>query len=247
MPINHTEPRAPYRQIADDLRAAIQSGELRPGDKLPSIRELTERYGVTHVTADQALRVLKAEGLVDVRRGRGSYVRQPRPLIHVSSNYLVARPGEPRSQWSIEAQAQGLRAGQQIREVATVPAPAEIAELLGIPVGDPVVVRRRVMLIEDEPAQLADSYYPSEVADGTELAESAPLRGGTIGALERLGHSPARFRETITVRMPAPDEIRTLQLSAGVPVARLLRTTYAAGDRVVEVDDTVLAGDRHVF
>jgi len=247
MPINQHDPKPPYRQIADDLRAAIQRGELQPGDRLPSIRELTEQYGVTHITADQALRVLRSEGLVDVRRGKGSYVRQPRPLVHVSSNYLIARPDEPRGQWSTEAERQGLTASQDIREVSMIPAPPAIAALLGIDDGSPVAVRRRLMLIEGEPAQLADSYYPGDIAEGTEVAEASPLRGGSIGALERLGFAPVRFHEEISSRMPTPEEVRALQLAPGVPVVLLTRTAYAANDRAVEVDSTILAADRHVL
>lgn len=70
------DPRPPYRQMADALRAAILTRKLKPGDKLPSQAELAERYGVARMTVQQALRVLHADGLTVSRVGSGVYVRE---------------------------------------------------------------------------------------------------------------------------------------------------------------------------
>jgi DNA-binding transcriptional regulator YhcF (GntR family) len=67
--------RAPYLQVADDLRRSIRSGDLSSGDKLPSTRELMGRYGVANMTVQHALRVLRDEGLIYGVPGRGSFVR----------------------------------------------------------------------------------------------------------------------------------------------------------------------------
>jgi DNA-binding GntR family transcriptional regulator len=62
-------------QIADDLRAAIRTGQLAPGDQLPSTTDLSERYDVARMTVRSALRVLRDEGLVVARQGKGIFVR----------------------------------------------------------------------------------------------------------------------------------------------------------------------------
>jgi DNA-binding GntR family transcriptional regulator len=67
---------APYLQLAAILRRQIQSGELPPGSRLPSIIALSERYGIARTTAHKALRVIVDEGLAVVSRGRGVYVRR---------------------------------------------------------------------------------------------------------------------------------------------------------------------------
>ncbi|MEW1604519.1 GntR family transcriptional regulator [Streptomyces sp. DH-12] len=69
------DPRPPYVQAADVLRAAIHDGELRPGERLPSARELQRRFGIASSTVQNALRLLKDEGLIYSVLGRGSYVR----------------------------------------------------------------------------------------------------------------------------------------------------------------------------
>jgi GntR family transcriptional regulator len=72
------EPRSPiplYAQIADRVRLAVAAGELRPGEVLPSVRELAARLRINPATAVQAYRELEREGFVDMRQGAGTFVR----------------------------------------------------------------------------------------------------------------------------------------------------------------------------
>jgi DNA-binding transcriptional regulator YhcF (GntR family) len=70
------DPRPPYQQVANALRAAILTRRLAPGDKLPSGPQLAERYGVARMTVQQAIRLLRDEGLVVSRQGSGVFVRE---------------------------------------------------------------------------------------------------------------------------------------------------------------------------
>lgn len=75
MPVpDYSDPRPVYVQIADDLRRRIRAGEHSPGDRLPSNRELSERYGVATETLRQSLAVLNREGLVATQSTRGTFV-----------------------------------------------------------------------------------------------------------------------------------------------------------------------------
>jgi GntR family transcriptional regulator len=75
MSLPANDPRPPYLLAADALRQEITSGRLKPGDRLPSSRELKERLGIANATVHSALRVLRDEGLIYSVQGRGSYVR----------------------------------------------------------------------------------------------------------------------------------------------------------------------------
>ncbi|MFJ9816142.1 GntR family transcriptional regulator [Streptomyces sp. NPDC101151] len=75
--IDPRAPEPPYRQIAADLIAQIERGELAPDRPLPSEKELTELYGVARNTARSALGVLREQGLIYTVTGRGSYVTKP--------------------------------------------------------------------------------------------------------------------------------------------------------------------------
>jgi DNA-binding GntR family transcriptional regulator len=72
--VNHGSPIAPYRQITAILRGRIESGEYEPGQRLPSINDLMQEYGVAHLTANKALRLLVTEGLAELSPGMGFYV-----------------------------------------------------------------------------------------------------------------------------------------------------------------------------
>ena len=79
---DHIDPRSPtplYAQIASRLRVAIASGELRPGDGLPSVRQLSGRLRINPATVVQAYRELELEGLVNTRQGAGTFVQDVAP------------------------------------------------------------------------------------------------------------------------------------------------------------------------
>jgi len=67
-----------YRQIADDLRARMESGEYPPDSRLPSVAELMDRYGVALATMNAAIRVLRSEGRIETEQGKGTFARKPR-------------------------------------------------------------------------------------------------------------------------------------------------------------------------
>jgi DNA-binding transcriptional regulator YhcF (GntR family) len=76
MGLDPNDPRPPYQQVAHAIRTAILSRMFEPGDKLPSLNELSERYGVARMTVQQAMRVLRDEGLIVSRQGSGVFVRE---------------------------------------------------------------------------------------------------------------------------------------------------------------------------
>lgn len=78
--IDPTADRAVFRQLADILRSRIESGELAPGDPLPSELRLAEDYGISRTTVRQAVAQLRTEGLVRVDRPRGTFVRVPEEI-----------------------------------------------------------------------------------------------------------------------------------------------------------------------
>ena len=76
MTLDPDDPRPPYQQVANALRAAILTRKFAPGDKLPSQGELATNYGVARMTVQQSLRILRDEGLIVSRQGSGVYVRE---------------------------------------------------------------------------------------------------------------------------------------------------------------------------
>lgn len=74
-PLDLDDPQHPYRQVAARLRVAIETGALPVGERLKSVRELAQEHGVSPGTVQQALRLLRDEGLITTWQGRGTFVR----------------------------------------------------------------------------------------------------------------------------------------------------------------------------
>src|SRR5688500_19076334 len=89
--LDRSDDRPPYRQIADHLRAAIDRGELTPGDRLPSEAELMRHYDVARMTARQAIQELRGEGRVVAEQGRGVFVRMPATVRRLASDRFARR------------------------------------------------------------------------------------------------------------------------------------------------------------
>ncbi|MFD7893497.1 GntR family transcriptional regulator [Streptomyces sp. NPDC059743] len=164
--------------------------------------------------------------------------------VSTSMPYVAARGAGQGDAWSAETAARGRRGGQRIVYAGEVPAPADVAELLGVAEGEAVVVRRRVMYLDEEPCELTDTYYPGSVARGTRLAGTAKIPGGAVTLLAELGHVGVQVREDVTARMPRPEEQETLHTGPDEPVLRLSRVTLDADGRSIQVDMMTMPAHR---
>jgi GntR family transcriptional regulator len=243
--VNPGDPRSPYRQVADALRAEITSGALRPGDPIPSNTTIMDRFKISSSTAQRAVRILVSEGLVQGVPGRGVFVRTKRPWREVMTQYLSVPPEGERNHWTTEGAKQGRRAHQQITFVGEVEPPEDVADNLRLPEAGTAVVRKRVMLLDDEPVELADSYYPTDLVRGSPIVETGKIPRGAPAVLLALGYPPRRAHDTVYARMPTPDESRALHLAPGTPVFCIVRTVLSDDDRPITVDVMVLGGDEN--
>jgi len=103
------------------------------------------------------------------------------------------------------------------------------------------------MYADDEPLQLGDSYYPHNIVKGSKIMDPADVVQGTDQVLEDLGHTPTRYEDQITWRMPTSDEATKLRMEPGTPVGRLVRTSFDQDDEPIEVYVVILPGNKHVL
>jgi GntR family transcriptional regulator len=238
--IDPTDPRPPFRQIADDLRRSLAEREYSPGDRIPSERELVERYGTAPQTVRQAISLLKGEGLLIGQPGRGVFVRKQALRLRLDATRRVLA----------QARAQGYTGEVRLLKVETIQAPNDVIARLASQLQlNEVIVRRYLLLLDDEPAQLISSYWPVQIAGGTPIAGPKHLTPRQIDTIlwEWHGIEPVSFQDELTVRMPTPDDARALQLLPGTPVVQLLRTYLDAQGAPFEVGDFLIAGDKHTL
>ena len=139
------EPSKPqYIQIADELRARINDGTYPAGTPLPSEQRLADELGVSRVTINKALTLLRASGDVKVRRGAGTYVRSlSRIARDVKRRYAARERGTGAGE--VEVTALNLQSRTDYREIGRVhPAPS-VARVLQLQADDDTLVRRRIL------------------------------------------------------------------------------------------------------
>jgi GntR family transcriptional regulator len=234
-------PRSQYVQIAELIRSRISDGTYARGAPLPSEDRLAEELGVSRVTVNRAISLLRSSGDVRVRRGIGTVVQSlPRITRDAKSRYAARNLGTGAGE--VEATRLNLRSRTEYREIGKTTPPAAVAKTLGLGRGK-ALVRRRVLYANDEPTQIADSYYPWSAAEkAPALLEPDSGRGGSYSRLAAIGLGPVRFAEEVDVRMPTDAEQRALDLEPTQAVFQVQHVAYAAGDRAVEVCLHVMPG-----
>jgi GntR family transcriptional regulator len=156
--------RPMYQQIAEDLRAQIESGILPPGAPLPTELELRDRYASSRNTIRDAIKRLTSQGLVQTRPGQGTFViGRMDPFVTV----LTADPtsgggGDESASFLSEANKSRRRASATSPTVEIQAPSTEISRRLRIPLNTQVVTRHEVRYIDDIPWSLQTSFYPMD-------------------------------------------------------------------------------------
>ncbi|RJO74196.1 GntR family transcriptional regulator [Nocardia panacis] len=228
-----------YRNVADAIRADIAGRRLVEGDRLPTVRELAERFDVPVGTVSRAIDLLRAEGVVVSRHGRGLYVRTFSRVRRTSPQRLHRQHwGQGRS--IQDADTHGRMRVEHV-EVTEVPAPATVAEALAITEGAAVLTRSRRFAIDDRVVQTAISYLPLDVvAAAPAVAYTGPGPGGIYARMAEAGLAPVKFTENIVCRMPTQQEATELDLPTGTPVIAITRHAHIATGRCIEINQMLL-------
>ncbi|MFB7079245.1 GntR family transcriptional regulator [Streptomyces sp. NPDC056308] len=234
--------RALHERIAADLRDQIMGGDLAPGASLPSTVHLKDRFNASNATVQKALQLLKDEKLVIGRPGAAVTVREHRQRTVRPASYVApAASGEP-YRWLTEAAKNGSRAHSTLLEVVECEPPADVAEALRLPKSGTALLRRQLLVMDDEPVELVASYYPLEIARGTVMTERRRIPGGTPTLLAELGYPPRLSVDRVSARVPTQDQYQALRLPGDLPVLRTLRVVYSDDERPIEVTVMVKAG-----
>ncbi|SEP51052.1 GntR family transcriptional regulator [Amycolatopsis saalfeldensis] len=232
-----------YERVADALREKIVSGDLQPGDRLPSQEALSDDFGVSRIVAREALDVLENEGLIDRVQRLGAFVRRYQPLVRRSEQHYRTNPGAPFAEEALAAE----RIPRYSHKTYPDRASADIAHRLKIPAGSDVMRTDYTSYANDEPMMLTHSYEPLEITRGTPIErpeEGVLMTAGLVDRFTAIGLRPTRVVERLRSRMPRPSETETLKLRKGTPVVIIARTTFS-DETPVETADILL--DAHRF
>lgn len=224
-----TEPSPPavplYTQIANDLRRQIKNGYYGPGALLPGRNEIATMYGVSPITARDALGVLSHEGYAQAVRGRGHLVRRQRPRITLPHR-LYSRAGHDPG---VELQLHQLDVYQEVPP-DTIALPLETGT-------DPVWVRRAVWMAaaDRQPIHIHLSWLPDLGAHAkTALHEAHPGAPWPETVQEFTGRTVSFVQQNTRARGANPFEAHTFTIPPATTVFVSHLTTYDPSHRPIE-------------
>ena len=213
-----------YRQIRALVTRGLESGEWQPGSIIPSEAELASRFGVSQGTVRKAIDEMVAENLLVRWQGKGTFVATHRDARSFSRFLrLAANEGELQAPQSIPLECGRAKAG------------IEVARILAVPVGAPIIIIRRLLRCADMPVIFDEIYLPGELfTDLTlDLLKSADMSLYSLFE-SRYGVCPIRADERL--RAVAADRMSAslLEVAEGSPLLLVERVTCTYGDKPVE-------------
>lgn len=219
-----------YRQIARALRREIQERSLPLGGQLPSEKQLEERFEASRNTIRLALGMLRNQGLIVSKPGRGHFVQDVVP-----ETFYATRPkGGP------DGLNESNMSGLTLEELQLLSATPDIASRLRVPEGEMTVVRRMHRFSGERSGSVSSAYYPVDLVQGTPLMVPEDVESALVVLMEH-GHRQVGYVDELETRMPTPQETSQLELPPGVPVLNVHRTDYSE-DRPIRLVHTVHAG-----
>ncbi len=219
------------RLIANEVRA----GELHPGDKLASEREMSERFNVSRVTIRRALQQLAEAGMVTSQAGRGTFV---------ASGPVGEAPNELMS-FSELGLSRGLKPSAVVLEQGTHPAELEESELFGVAPGAQIFRLRRVRMLDGNPICIDTSTLPLAYAPAVEASDFT--HASLYAALDAAGAGPLRAASELQAVAADPEDALHLDVPPGSPLLKM-RAVHRDVDETVVLDGVGLyRTDRYRF
>jgi len=229
--------RAPlYERVESVLAGDIADGSLAPETQLPSEDGLVERFKVSRTTVRKAIQNLVERGLVEVRRGKGTFVTQPK-----ITQELTELTG-----FVEDMQAMGRTATARLLDKRIVAADEVVAHQLALAPGTLVVRLRRVRLADRVAMSFDETYLPRDL--GEKVAEN-DLEAEPVFALLEGKYGTALVEAEYKLEATAADPVtaEALQVPAGSPIFLIERTSYTTGNQPVDYERLHYRGDRIRF
>ncbi|MDZ7882266.1 MAG: GntR family transcriptional regulator [Mycobacterium sp.] len=204
-------------QISERLQVSLEAGEFGVGDALPSEAELGRRFSVSRTTARTALGSLAKRGLIEQKSGRGSIVLPRR----------VEQPLNLLSSFTEDMRARGLKPGYRDVQVDTARPPAQAAVELGLDDEQSVVRIRRVLLADEAPIAVSESWLSPRVlrAEG-QLPEGRHIASLYLWLEREHGLRVTTGRELIEAGVADAQLATRLETASGSAVLVASRTAY---------------------
>jgi len=234
--IDTTSPVPLHAQLEEIFLRRIRDGDVQAGSRLPSEDELVALHGVSRTTVRTAIQSLIARGMVEIRRGKGTFVTEP-----VITQELTALTG-----FVEDMHALGKKASATVLDRRLVAASETVARQLAVPRGASVARIQRVRLADGSPLSFDETYLPKELGEKVmaDDLENQPI----FTLLEQKYSTPLLEAEYRLAAVPSHGTVaRALGVDAGSPIFLIERTTFSERHRPVDYERLYYRGDHIRF
>lgn len=234
--VNKNSPLPLYYQLKELLKRAIENGGLKPGEKIPSERELCNYHEISRMTVHKAVDQLVQEEYLYREQGKGTFVaprKKPRAI-------------SPLASFTDEMEAQGLASLSLIKEWETIEADKSLSSKLGIKEGDSVYRLLRLRFIEQTPFLLEETYLPISLCPGLKKEE---LEDKSLYRLlrEKYHYRLERAEATVEPLLLTGRVAEYLESDTGTMGLFFQQTTFIEGGRLIEYTEAHYRSDNYKF
>ena len=234
--IYRNSPLPRYYQLKEIMRERVQSDEWKPGDLIPSERELSEKYGISRMTARQAITELVNEGLFYREQGKGTFVSQRK-----ITQQLIRLTG-----FTEDIKARGQKPGTKVLSAQMFAADETTAEKLRIDPGTLIFRLQRLRLADDEPLAIELSQITFKGCE--RLLEEDLEQNSLYRLLEtKYGIPLMEADQELEAGLAGNEEVQLLKISLGRPVLFTRRITYTERNQPIEYAKAVYCGNKYIF
>jgi GntR family transcriptional regulator len=221
-----------YSQVESVLAAEITDGSLKAGDQLPTEDSLLARFEVSRITVRRAIQNLVSRGLVEILRGRGTFVAAPK----------ITQELTELSGFVEDMQALGRKPTAHLIGKDIVIANETVADQLALTKGERVVRIHRVRLADDIPMSFDETYLPLEI--GKKIITNNLKTEPIFALLEQKYNIPLFEAEYKLEAVAATVDVSAaLRVPQGSPIFLIERTSYSTGGRPVDYERLYYRGD----
>jgi GntR family transcriptional regulator len=223
-----------YHQIQQRLMEQIRSGELKPGEPLPSIQQIATRMGVSQMTVRQAVGALCELGVIYSRQGKGTFI----------SGIKLERDFRQVLSFSEETQARGAMPSSKLLAFR-IQAPAqEVIDALGLRDGEKVFNLHRVRCSDSVPMGIESSCLPVQLCPGL-IETFDPTTSLYVELAHQYGIQLMVTDEVVEVGKAGVEDARLLQIAPQSPVFLFTRVSYLENGTPVEHVKSIYRGDKY--
>jgi GntR family transcriptional regulator len=223
-----------YLQLKRWIEDAVRRGAIKPGDALPSERDLAARVDMSRVTVRKAVQHLVREGVLVQRHGSGTYVAPQPNRVEQSLSQLTSFAEDM------------ARRGMAVRSVwldrgVYAPSPEETVTL-GLGSSENVARVARLRISGETPLAIERAALSADI-----LPDPESIGTSLYAHLDKSGHRPVRAIQRIRAVSLEEEDAALLEVSPGVASLHIERTSYLASGRVVEFTRSIYRGDTYDF